>query len=488
MKKLILFILILAGAFLPLKALDANISFATFKSGETPYVEVYLHVIGTTAHYKLLSDSIKQAQVEVVVLFRQNSDIVKFDKYILNSPAGIKSEDFFDVKRYGLEEGAYDLEVSVKDLNQEGNARQYSQSFVLDYKENRVYQSGIQLLASLRKVQDDQPDNPMVKGGYIFEPLPSQFLDKYCDRLIFYNEIYDTDKLVGDDFLLSYYIEPSDEAAEAKSIGLVHKRRSSGSVVPVLQQMDISMLKSGNYRLVIEVKNKTGELLSKKTIPFQRSNPYINATREEIAASTLTLDEEFVSKMTDEELRYSLKAIAMQVDDVDGELLNTIIAQRKTAAMRLYLFSFWAKENPVDPEKAYKAYMNIARAIDEKFQNGFGHGFESDRGYVYMKYGVPSDIVTVESEPSAPPYEIWFYNQFPQTGQNNVKFLFYNPSLATNGYRLLHSTARGEVSNPNWEVELYRNAPNEVEGNDYFDATNMQGNMGRHARRLFESF
>jgi GWxTD domain-containing protein len=168
--------------------------------------------------------------------------------------------------------------------------------------------------------------------------------------------------------------------------------------------------------------------------------------------------------------------------------MNTLIRENKPDAMRLYLFSFWAKENPNNPEEGYKAYMKVARAIDDKFQSGFGHGFETDRGYVFMKYGAPSDAVTVENDPSAPPYEIWTYHQFPRTGQNNVKFLFYNPSLATNGFILLHSTARGEVNNPRWEVELYRNAPNELDDTDYFGGSQMQDNTGRHARRLMRDF
>ncbi|MEO1258741.1 MAG: GWxTD domain-containing protein [Bacteroidota bacterium] len=469
------------------KALDANISFATFKSGDNPYIEVYLHVIGSTSTFIMLPDSNLQANMEVVILFKQNEEIIKFDKYLLNSPACQAAQDFFDVKRYGLASGDYKLEISVNDLNKADNARKYSQTFSIDFSENRVYQSDIQMVASLRKVTDGQADSPMAKGGYIFEPLPSQFLDKYCDRLIFYNEIYDTDKLVGDDFLASYYIESDGNKSSAKT-GLVHKRRSADPVVPLLYQMDISNLKSGNYRLCVEVKNKSGELLTKKSIPFQRSNPYINATREEIAQQVDRLEDEFVSKMTVKELRYALKAIAMQVDDVDGELLNTLIREEKPKAMRLYLFSFWAKEDPVNPEGAYNGYMTVANAIDEKFRSGFGYGFETDRGYVYMKYGVPSDVVTIEDEPDAPPYEIWFYNEFPQTGQNNVKFLFFNQSLATNGYRLLHSTARGELNNPQWELQLYSNSPNEIQGSNFVDGTTMQGKIGRQARRLFESY
>ncbi|MEZ4933381.1 MAG: GWxTD domain-containing protein [Saprospiraceae bacterium] len=488
MKKSILSLIYVAVLSTASKALDANISYGIFKSNEGPYIEVYLHVVGQTVAFIPATDSTVFANMEVVILFKQAEDVVKFDKYKLTSPSYPSPQDFFDIKRYSLPAGEYDLEVSVNDLNREGNTKRYNKPFKIDFIENRVYQSDIQLIASLRKIKEDQAENIMAKGGYIFEPLPSQFYDKYCDRLIFYNEIYDTDKLIGDDFMVSYFMEATSGEKKSMAIGAVHKRRSPGAVVPFLQQMDISELKSGNYNLVMEVKNKTGELLTKKSISFQRSNPYFKATREEIAASTDNLDDEFVAKMTVEELRYSLRAIAMQVDDVDGELLNTIIAEAKPKAMRLYLFSFWAKEDPVNPERAYNGYMAVAKAIDKKFENGFGYGFESDRGYVYMKYGVPSDVVSVESEQSAPPYEIWFYNQFPQTGQSNVKFLFYNPTLSTNGHTLLHSTARGEVNNPSWEVQLYSDAPNGGQSGNFIDDLKAPTGTDRNARRLFESY
>ena len=488
MKRFILSFLFSLALLLPLGALDANIAFATFKSSSGPYLEVYLQVVGSTVGFEALPDSTVQARLEVVILFKQKGVIVKFDKYLLSSPVCRVPQDFFDVKRYSLQPGAYDIEVSVEDVNSPGNARRYEKSFTVGFPAGKVSQSDIQLLASLRKAKEAEGASPMVKGGYVFEPLPSHFLDKYSVRLIFYNEIYGTDQWLGEDFLVSYYLEARPGQRHSQPVNVVHRRRSPRQVVAILQQMDISQLPSGNYNLVIEVKNKSGRVLSRKSTPFQRSNPYLKASRQEIAAGTNSLNEEFVAEMSVEDLRYALRAIAMQVTDRDGELLNTIIAQGKPEAMRLYLFSFWARENPADPEGAYEKYMKVARAIDEKFRSGFGYGFETDRGYVYMKYGVPNDVVTVEDEQGAPPYEIWFYNEFPQTGQNNVKFLFYNPALSTNGYELLHSTARGELSNPQWEVQLYSSAPNERVDDNYVDGTRMQEKVGRHARRLFESF
>ncbi len=486
-KKLFLPILLTAISF-SVNALDANLSFCTFKSATSGYVEIYLQVVGQTVEYKLLPDSSFQAKVEVVVLFKKDGEIVKFDKYLLNSPPSDTPVDFVDMKRYGLDDGEYELDVSVSDQNRLENSNRFTQSFSIDFNESRVYQSDIQLLASLRKVKEGQQDSPMAKGGYIFEPLPSHFYDKYCDRLIFYNEIYDTDKWMQGDFLVSYFLEKDSGKDNAKAIGLTHKRRSPQPIVPLLNQIDILELPSGNYNLVVEVKNKQGELLSRKSIAFQRSNPYLNSSREAIAAGTNSLGDEFVADLSIDELRYSLKAIAMQVDDTDGELMNTIIAEGKREAMELYLFSFWAREDPVNPHAAYLNYMEVAKAIDMKFKSGFGFGFETDRGYIYMKYGVPSDIASVEDEQSAPPYEIWFYNQFPQTAQNNVKFVFYNPGLSTNGFVLLHSTARGEINNPRWEVDLYSNAPNDLQGSNYIDGTRVQDNIGRQARRIFDSF
>jgi hypothetical protein len=38
--------------------------------------------------------------------------------------------------------------------------------------------------------------------------------------------------------------------------------------------------------------------------------------------------------------------------------------------------------------------------------------------------------------------------------QRNKHFVFYNPTLVGNDYTLLHSDARGEVYDPNWERRL----------------------------------
>jgi len=83
---------------------------------------------------------------------------------------------------------------------------------------------------------------------------------------------------------------------------------------------------------------------------------------------------------------------------------------------------------------------------------------------------------------------MWSYNKIDQTGQADVKFIFYNPTLSPNNYELLHSTARGEPNNPRWEVILYQDVPEGRQGPNHFDATRMQDGINRNARRRLDDF
>jgi GWxTD domain-containing protein len=264
-----------------------------------------------------------------------------------------------------------------------------------------------------------------------------------------------------------------------------NKKRSPQPVNVLLLSMDISKLPSGNYNLTVEIRNRIGELLSSKTAFFQRSNPYLDL---EIAKNA-PLNDEFVAKLDAEKLRYSLKAIAPIARDADVELINILISNRDSLeAQRRYLFTFWTAYSPNEPEAAYLRYMDVAAAVDRLYKSGFGYGFETDRGVTFLKYGKPDDIMTIENDPSAPPYEMWLYNDFPRTMQTHVKFLFYNPSLSPGNYQMLHSTAIGELNNPQWEIVLYSDAPTEIQGDDYISGTKMQDGYNRNARRLFEDF
>lgn len=466
------------------QGLDASISFATFKSPQQNYIEVYLYVVGKTVEYVPTTDTtLLQAGVEVVIIFKQKDEIIKFDKYNLNSPISSRMEDFVDLKRFALENGDYQIEVSVQDKNDLENVVRYQGNVKIDYPSNptQLEQSDIQLLAS---VDPSTEEHILVKNGFFLEPLPHNFYNRNATQLIFYNEIYDTDSKIKDAFQVTYGIEEIINNKRS-TILIGHKKRQPKPINVLILKMDISKLKSGNYTLFVEIRNRAKELLSRKTIEFVRSNPFLDQPEETV--KTLDMNDEFVGPLTQQELRYSLKAIAPLVPKYEVERLNSVIENKDSTVQQRFLFNFWVSQNPNQPQVTYKAFMEVAKAIDRQFDSGFGYGFESDRGYTYIRYGRPDDRIIVNNDPSAPPYEVWIYNDFPMTKQVNVRFLFYSPGLGTD-FRILHSTARGELSNPQWQLELYKNAPNEIEGDNYIDGTEMQDNWNRHASRYFNEF
>lgn len=478
MKRVLLPILTFFLSYSALHALDASISFATFKSPKQNYVEVYLQVVGNTVNFITIDSNQYQAAVEVVILFKQFDNIIKFDKYQLSSPVCGFPTDFIDQRRFGLEDGVYELEISVNDVNMAENSKRFQKIFTLDYGQEKIQQSDIQLLSSFKR---DTSNSQYTKNDYYLETLPFNFYGKNASRLIFYNEIYNTDRVLNEEFLIRYQVDKVESNGSTQTVLLGHKKRIPKPVNVILLQKNITELKSGNYNLVIEIRNQQDELLSSKTVFFQRSNPYL----EESELLSADLSREFVDQLDADQLRYSLRAIAMNVKEADVEILNMIIRNEDLEPKRRFLFSFWAGQNPNNPGGTYEKYMEVARAVDKLYQSGFGYGFETDRGYTFMKYGKPNDIINVDDDPSAPPYEIWAYNEFPVTQQNNVKFIFYNSSLDGGNYTLLHTTARGELNNPQWEVELYRDAPNDAASGNFIDNTRMGDNFNRRARRLF---
>ncbi|MEO1515729.1 MAG: GWxTD domain-containing protein [Bacteroidota bacterium] len=469
---LMLICLLMSGL---LKALDTSISFATFNSPAKPYVEIYLHIVGKTVSFAPIDSTTKQASIEVVILFKQNGEVVKFDKYALNSPLTSQAIDFIDLKRYSLDNGDYELEITVQDQNDKKNQKTYKSPLAVSYGSESLLQSDVQLLASYKP---SKQQNAFVKNGVYLEPLPFNFYSKRFGRLMFYSEIYNLDKEIADEkYKLRYFIESVKGNGERETVMLGHKTRSVSNIDVVLINMDIKTLPSGNYDLVVEVRTEQNKLLSSKKVFFQRSNPYL--LLEELKKEPV---EDFVTDLTEEELKYSMQAIAMNIPDADVEVVNLMLKNKEIVAQKRYLFNYWARYNPTQPEESYKKYMEVARAVDNTYEGGFRHGFETDRGWIFMKYGKPHDVVSIEDEPTAPPYEIWSYNTLPRTGQRNVKFLFYNPSLATGGHVLLHSTARGEINNPNWEADLYRGEPGPAGDN----INNFQ--VQKRAREFFNDF
>lgn len=459
-------------------AININIDHNTFRNSQESYVELSMYISGSSLTPIVMPDSNVYAAIEVLYIFKQGENIIQFDKFRLNSPSGKRLSNFVDLKRYALPNGDYQLEVSVTDTQNEKNTYTSSFPIHINYNTDDLAISDIALLASVAAVENK--GNPFEKMGMILEPLPHAFYNRNYDVIPFYCEIYNSNTINEASFAYTYTVS----TAEGKVVFSKEKKKKSSPLLPLLEHINAKDLPSGEYTLTISLTSTDGNTISSSTT-FWRSNPGYD---QEQITKDVEIEGQFVEELSDKQVEYSLRAIATLVNDRDVEVINYMFRDKNIKAQRMFLLAYWRKKSEVQPQVAYSQFMTVARAVDKEFRSGFRYGFESDRGRVFLKYGRPNTMERREQEMSAPPYEIWTYNSLEETGQTNVHFIFYNPTLAGDDYQLLHSNALGEHQNPNWERTLYDGIPGQIQGSNYFDGTGVQDGYNRNAKQILDDY
>lgn len=436
--------------------LKAQFTFSTFNSPtDGPYIETYLSVLGGSVVYEKY-DSSYQGVIEITYIFKQGDEIKKFKKYNLLSPnchdsAAVKT-DFVDQQRISLVSGEYQFELIIRDTNSAAAPFKSTQTIRLDYNNADLSISDIELIESLKKTTEK---SSLSKSGYDIHPYSSDFYPEDFEKIAFYAEIYNTDKVLSheESFLINYSIA---YAETDKTVGNYKKftRAKAKSVNVLLQSFSIEKLPSGNYHLTIEVRNKVNELLISKKIFFQRSNPQVTPI-----ILTDDFQNSFVNNISKENLDEFIKSIHPISSEIEVSFAENQLKGKDEILMKQYFYNFWYTRNDADPEAEWKKYYELVKTVNQQFRTGIKKGYETDRGRIYLKYGKPNTRMEIKSEPSSYPYEIWHY--YKADNFSNIKFVFYSPDVVTNDYPMLHSNLRGELNNPQWKIHLHKrtNAP-----------------------------
>jgi GWxTD domain-containing protein len=348
------------------------------------------------------------------------------------------------------------MELSMSDYRNKDNPFSTSQFVEINYPEDKISISDIQLLESYKKAETP---NVLTKSGYDLVPYVSNYYPGNLNKIVFYAEIYNTDKVlgIGEKYLLNFYIE-SQEIGGAVENNTGFLRQTANAANVLLSEFNISELPSGNYNLTIEVKNKNNELIAGKQLFFQRNNPDLIIKPEDITA--INISESFVDKINSKDTlaEYIRSLHPITTESERGFIFNQLVGA-DIKMMQQFFYSFWKKRNSLNPESEWKKYKEQVVYTQKHFSTKIKKGYETDRGRVYLKYGPPNTIVDRPSEPGAYPYQFWHYYKTQIRG--NSKFVFWNQDLVTNDYELLHSNVAGEVMNYRWQYMLSkRDNPN----------------------------
>lgn len=457
-----------------LQALFYHASF--FSPAEGPYVETYLKVFGPSAEYIKTTRGSYQASLEVILLFKKDDKIVDFRKYNLLSA---ELEDttkgqthFIDQQRIPLPFGVYRIELVLKDNHSKDSPIEYAGILAMEYNNTDLKYSDFQFVESFQSTKND---NILSKSGFDLVPYVGDFFPASVNALTFYTELYNLDKKIGanQDFIYKYSLESFETNF---SLGDFSKfqRQKAATVNPILATLQIVNLPSGNYNLVVEARDRNNQLISMNKIFFQRSNPGMQINLSDIQGVDITAT--FAEKIKSaDSLKFYLLSLNPVASMMEIQFAKNLAQSTEIQQMQKFLYNFWKIRNDKSPEAEWNKYKNQVLMIEDAYKTKIKHGFETDMGRTWLKYGAPDQVEENKHEPNAYPYIIW---QFYHLGdQNNKRFIFYNPHLAGTEYLLLHSDARGEIYNPYWQYELYGRTTNLRD----YDNFNFDGGYGARA-------
>lgn len=423
-----------------------------YAPGVGNYVEFNLQFAGYSLNYTGAEGGLI-GEVAVGMEVYKDNEVIASDAYRLSSPLMKDSivEDFYDVKRFQLAPGTYGFHIVLQDLNSDSKPLEAEQIIVIEEFSDAISISDIAIAEIATK---GDPSSVFYKSGYNLIPRISTFYPEQLNTIPVYFEIYNTGLLEDSLFGIKQTVINSATGKEIESL-TQYSKHYAAEVVPVLRKVEIDELYTGKYILQYTLINRNMTELSTQTYEFERSKD-----REiDLFADEIILDPSFQASITDDSIGYYLESLIPISRSTDVKNIIAIAKMKDGERARKHIQLYWTKTSPENPYEGWIRYKQQVQLVERVYSNNFQEGFETDRGRVYLQYGSPSTISSKETSPSEYPYEIWQYNKIGVF--SNKRFVFYNPDLVNNTYRLLHSDMIGELKNQNWPRELVkRNATN----------------------------
>jgi GWxTD domain-containing protein len=360
------------------------------------------------------------------------------------------SQRLYCLNHFVLKPDDYTFRINIKDPNS-GLSKEYSSAVsVNDYASGQLRISDIQMSTN---IQRDTAKTIFTKNGYRIYPNPSGLYGIGLPILYCYSEIYHlatatTDS--GANYKVAYAVLDSDGNVVKTYQPKIKKKPGNSSVE--VNGLNVVTLVSGQYFLrmdVTDIENggiassakkffvyregdfaEGGAAFKKKEVMSGEGSPGLDASRYAV----------MTKKELDKEFDYA-RYIAIKNERDTYKKLNL-------DGKREYIKQFWARrdQTPGTPDNEFKRdYLQRVEIANQSYRGTFRDGWRTDRGRILLVYGRPDEIERFPFSNENKAYEIWHFFSV----QGGVEFFFVD-RREMGDLELVHSTARGELYDPDW--------------------------------------
>lgn len=407
-------------------------------------VEVQFKVPSYSVLFKPNENAKYQASLLINISLSSNNIEIASESYeLLSEEVDEKHEVFsiIDIKKYILsdikltEESTFDIQVSISDQN--------------SGKENSIYKSfnakklaapAFSSIILLEKYYTTEQANYYSKGTFIPIPRINNIIDKNSNTLPVYFELYSNNKSNSLKTTFSL-INSKNETVETKNISALQK---TDFTYRFMELIDPKILDPDKYNLIIkaELNNK---IIASKQLAFE-------------IIKVRNLDH-FGQLYSPNDIKLFAEMMQPILTPNESQQLDIMIATQDSNKIQKAFFEIWKARNAEKPLEEWQLYLKNVQFVNSKFGSALKAGYKTTRGRIFLEFGPPADINDYSDNPETYPYEIWHYYDDGKMG--NSIFVFASFSFNKNDYQLIHSTALGQLHNPEWKKLISRSGKGE---------------------------
>jgi len=379
------------------------------------------------------------------------------------------TQQLFGLGYFAIKPGNYRLKVQLMDLNSGYEQKRELPLAIDPFATDQLTISDIELAT---QIQPNAEKNLFYKNGYVVIPNPNQFYGTGMPMLTFYSEIYNfTYSIAFDNISGQIQMKSKDEENRfdltpepafysvqyrildgdgqiVREFPAKIKKKPGESAVEV-SGMNIISFRSGSYFFeleAIDLLNKQKTSRRKKFFIYREGDLALpDSTARRLAEEKLQASmEKLYQNMSSQSLDQEFDAAGYIATREEKNIFKTLDIPGKQA----FLVEFWKKRDnsPETPQNEFRDnYLKLVNTANKEF-SGFKEGYKSDRGRVLLMYDVPDEIERFPLNMEHKEHHIWKYFSI----QGGVIFIFVDKQGFGN-LELVHSTARGELSDPDWQ-------------------------------------
>jgi GWxTD domain-containing protein len=434
-----------------------DLDHAVFRANDSlSYVEVFASVQRAHLKYTDIGDSSRAAfMLKLDVLLDTNvvlSDTFRAVDAVLKTERPSRGQFFPHVFRFVMKPGTYRLRALLFQNETELRDVSVDTLGVRAFKGHVLALSDVEL--GCRMEHTDEPSQ-FAKNGILILPNPTRFYGTDLPMFYYYAEVYGLafDSSAADSYSVTHRVVYAENRATARP-ETQRTRPVIGSSLVVADGFPVSTLRTGTYEFELVVtSHKTGQ-------SAQARKKFWTYRPDEFQAGRMPApNAEFDSR------RLSAAQNALDITDPDSalKLMKYVLTKDQskqasrlnTEGKRQFIQAVWKEREVSDPGAANRYFARVAEA-NSRWDYLHRQGWKTDRGRIFVTYGEPDAIDRNYAVTSVTDFEVWRYDRL----EGGVIFVFADVR-GFGDLELVHSTMRGEISNPSWNTGTPNTRPRE---------------------------